>query len=193
LTFIILALNENFGDYTQIILIGVSFLRYNRFESFKIKESILITFLNETVLWWHWIVVGIALLIWDMSMGTFFILGLGVAAIIVGILDTAFEISFTLELTLWMIFSIIAIMIWFKWFREKPVTQSGQSNYTLDTLGIVKEEIQPHQRGKVTFDTPVLGNTSWHAISKILIPEGTRVKIVQINGQLIEVEPLTKN
>jgi membrane protein implicated in regulation of membrane protease activity len=193
LTFIILALNENFGDYIQIILIGVSFLRYNRFESFKIKESILITFLNETVLWWHWIVVGIALLIWDMSMGTFFILGLGVAAIIVGILDTAFEISFTLELTLWMIFSIIAIMIWFKWFREKPVTQSGQSNYTLDTLGIVKEEIQPHQRGKVTFDTPVLGNTSWHAISKILIPEGTRVKIVQINGQLIEVEPLTKN
>lgn len=153
----------------------------------------MITFLNETVLWWHWIVVGIALLIWDMSMGTFFILGLGVAAIIVGILDTAFEISFTLEITLWMLFSIIAIMIWFKWFREKPVTQSGQSNYTLDTLGIVKEEIQPHQRGKVTFDTPVLGNTSWHAISKILIPEGTRVKIVQINGQLIEVEPLTKN
>ena len=151
----------------------------------------LIEFLNETVLWWHWIIFGIALLIWDMSMGTFFILGLGVAAIIVGILDTFLGTSFTVELTIWMILSILVIAVWFKWFREEPVTDSGQSNYRLDTLGVVMEDIQPHSRGKVTFDTPVLGNTSWHAISKVDIDKGTRVKIVQINGQLIEVEPLT--
>jgi membrane protein implicated in regulation of membrane protease activity len=151
----------------------------------------LIEFLNETVLWWHWIVFGIALLIWDMSMGTFFVLGLGVAAIIVGILDTFLSTSFTVELTIWMILSILVIAVWFKWFREEPVTDSGQSNYRLDTLGIVMEDIQPHSRGKVTFDTPVLGNTSWHAISKVDIDKGTRVKIVQINGQLIEVEPVT--
>ena len=151
----------------------------------------LIEFLNETVLWWHWIVFGIALLIWDMSMGTFFVLGLGVAAIIVGILDTFLSTSFTVELTIWMILSILVIAVWFKWFREEPVTDSGQSNYRLDTLGVVMEDIQPHSRGKVTFDTPVLGNTSWHAISKVDIDKGTRVKIVQINGQLIEVEPVT--
>ncbi len=150
----------------------------------------LIEFLNETILWWHWIVFGIALLIWDMSMGTFFILGLGVAAIVVGLIDIFVGTSFTVELTIWMILSILAIAAWFKWFREEPVTESGQSNYRLDTLGIVMEDIQPHSRGKVTFDTPVLGNTSWHAISKVDIDKGTRVKIVQINGQLIEVEPL---
>ena len=153
----------------------------------------MIQFLNETILWWHWIVLGIALLIWDMSMGTFFILGLGVAAIIVGLLDIFFDLSFTMELIIWMILSILAIAAWFKWFREDPITDSGQSNYRLDTLGIVMEDIQPHSRGKVTFDTPVLGNTDWHAISKIDIVKGTRVQIVQINGQLIEVEPLTAN
>ena len=153
----------------------------------------MIEFLNETVLWWHWIVFGIALLIWDMTMGTFFILGLGVAAIIVGILDIFLETSFTMELTIWMILSILVIAAWFKWFREEPVTESGQSNYRLDTLGVVMEDIQPHSRGKVTFDTPVLGNTSWHAISKVDIDKGTRVKIVQINGQLIEVEPLIQS
>ena len=151
----------------------------------------MIEFLNETILWWHWIVFGIALLIWDMSMGTFFILGLGVAAIIVGLIDIFAGTSFTVELTIWMILSVLAIAAWFKWFREEPVTESGQSNYRLDTLGVVMEDIQPHSRGKVTFDTPVLGNTSWHAISKVNIDKGTRVKIVQINGQLIEVEPLT--
>jgi hypothetical protein len=150
----------------------------------------LIEFLNETVLWWHWIVFGIGLLILDMTMGTFFILGLGVAAIIVGILDIYLELSFTLELTIWMILSILAIAAWFKWFRENPVTDSGQSNYRLDTLGVVMEDIQPHSRGKVTFDTPVLGNTSWHATAKVDIDKGSRVQIVQINGQLIEVEPI---
>ena len=150
----------------------------------------MIQFLNETVLWWHWIVLGIALLIWDMTMGTFFILGLGVAAIIVGVLDIFLDLSFTVELTIWMILSILAITAWFKWFREEPVTDSGQSNYRLDTLGVVMEDIQPHSRGKVTFDTPVLGNTNWHAISKVDIDKGSRVKIVQINGQLIEVEPI---
>ena len=151
----------------------------------------MIEFLNETILWWHWIVLGVALLIWDMSMGTFFILGLGVAAIIVGVLDIFLDLSFTVELAIWMILSVLVIAAWFKWFREEPVTESGQSNYRLDTLGVVMEDIQPHSRGKVTFDTPVLGNTSWHAISKVNIDKGTRVKIVQINGQLIEVEPLT--
>ncbi len=153
----------------------------------------MIEFLNETVLWWHWIVLGIALLIWDMTLGTFFILGLGIAAIIVGLLDMFIDTSFTAELTIWMILSILVIAVWFKWFREQPVTESGQSNYRLDTLGVVMEDIQPHSRGKVTFDTPVLGNTSWHAISKVDLDKGTRVKIVQINGQLIEVEPLSKN
>ena len=150
----------------------------------------MIAFLNETVLWWHWIVFGIVLLIIEMSTGTFFMLGLGVAAIVVGIIDTLLGTSFTAELGIWMVLSILAIAAWFKWFREPPVTDSGQSNYRLDTLGTVLEEIHPHARGKVTFDAPVLGNTSWHATSKVDLEKNMRVKIVEINGQLIEVEPL---
>jgi len=151
----------------------------------------LIGFLNETVLWWHWIVFGIVLLIIEMSTGTFFMLGLGVAAIVVGVIDTLLGTSFTVELGIWMILSILAIVAWFKWFREPPVTDSGQSNYRLDTLGTVLEEIHPHSRGKVTFDAPVLGNTSWHATSKADLEKNTRVKIVEINGQLIEVEKIS--
>ena len=150
----------------------------------------MIALLNESVLWWHWIIFGIILLILEMSTGTFFMLGLGVAAIVVGIIDATVGTSFTVELSIWVVLSILAIMAWFKWFRENPITDSGQSNYRLDTLGIVMEDIQPHSRGKVTFDTPVLGNSSWHATAKVDINKDTRVQIVQINGQLIEVEPV---
>ena len=151
----------------------------------------MIEFLNETVLWWHWIILGITLLILEMGMGTFFMLGLGVAAILVGIIDSFVGTSFRVELFTWMLLCILFIIAWYKWLRSKPITNSGQSNYRLDTLGTVIEEIQPHSRGKVTFDTPVLGNTSWHATAKVAITKNSRIKIVEINGQLIEVEPTT--
>jgi len=150
----------------------------------------LIEFLNETVLWWHWIIFGIILLIVDMTLATFFILGLGAAAVIVGVVDLLVMTTFTQELSIWMVLAILIIAGWFKWFRQKPLTQSGQSNYRLDTLGTITQAIEPHSRGKVTFDTPVLGNTTWQATSKVALEANTRVQIVQINGQLIEVEPL---
>ncbi|MDM5272721.1 NfeD family protein [Sulfurovum sp. zt1-1] len=150
----------------------------------------MIAFLNDSMLWWHWIILGIILLIIEMNLGTFFILGLGVAAILVGVIDLLFGTSFNTELLIWIILSLLSIAAWFKWFREPPQTDSGQSNYRLDTLGSVLEEIEPHSRGKVKFDSPVLGNTTWHATAKVKIAKDIRVKIVQINGQLIEVEPV---
>lgn len=148
----------------------------------------MIEFLNQTVLWWHWVVLGIILLILEMSSGTFIMLGLGVAAIFVGLLDSVMSTSFTTELSIWMILSILSIAAWFKWVKDPAVSHTGQSNYTLDTLGTVTEEIYPHDRGKVIFDTPVLGNTVWHATAKENIDKDSRVKIIEVNGQLIEVQ-----
>jgi len=150
----------------------------------------MITFLNEFMLWWHWIVLGIILLIIEMNLGTFFMLGLGAAAILVGVIDRLFGTTFNTELFVWILLSLLSIAAWFKWFRQPHQSDSGQSNYRLDTLGRVLEEIEPHSRGKVKFDLPVLGNTIWHATAKVKIAKDTRVAIVQINGQLIEVEPI---
>jgi len=115
-------------------------------------------------------------------------LGLGVAAIFVGLLDSVMGTSFTTELSIWMLLSILSIAAWFKWVKDPTVSHTGQSNYTLDTLGTVTEEIHPHDRGKVVFDIPVLGNTVWHATAKKSISKDTRVKIIEVNGQLIEVQ-----
>jgi len=151
----------------------------------------LIALLHD-ITWWHWIVFGVVLIVIEMSTGTFFMLTLGISAILVGTLDLFFELSFKAEILLWLLFAIFSIIAWMKWFKEKTVSNSGQSDYRLDTLGTVTELIKPHQRGKVIFDAPVLGNTRWHATSRVDIAPGTRVSIVEINGQLIEVAPLTE-
>ncbi len=144
------------------------------------------------VLWWHWIVFGLLLLVLEMMSGTFMLLFLGVAAILVGVVDVIFDVSFNVELALWIFFSILSIGAWIKWFKEKTITQSGQSNYRLDTLGTVMQTIAPLERGEVIFDTPVLGSTKWQATAKQEILKGARVKIVQINGQIIEVEEIKR-
>ncbi len=152
----------------------------------------MIALLNE-ITWWHWIVFGVVLIVIEMSTGTFFMLTLGISAILVGILDTLFDLSIKVEILLWLLFSILSILIWMKWIKDKTVSNSGQSDYRLETLGTVTKEIHPHGRGKVTFDVPVLGNTKWHATAKTDIAAGTRVKIVEVNGQLIEVAPVTQS
>jgi len=144
--------------------------------------------LNEIVLWWHWIVFGILLLILEMFTGTFLMLGLAIAGILVGISDELFKTSLNFELSLWMALSILVFILWFKWFKNPTISQSGQSNYDFNTLGTILEEVGPQQRGRVIFNTPVLGNSSWYAISKSNISIGSRVRIIEVHGQLIEVE-----
>jgi len=150
----------------------------------------LIVFLNETILWWHWIILGFILLILEINTGTFIILGLGIAAIIIGILDLAINLSFTSEILLWTALSILSLWAWKKWAKVEQISNTGQSNYNLDTLGTVIQNIAPHSRGKVTFDTPILGNTTWTATANTNIQKDSRVKIVEVHGQLIEVTPI---
>jgi len=143
--------------------------------------------LSTELLWWHWIAFGIFLVTIEIFIGTFMMLGLGVAALLVGATDMLFDISVELELSLWLILSLISIALWFKYLRTPIVDNSGQSNYTLETLGVVIKEIPYNGRGEVKFDTPVLGNTIWFATSKESLSEGSRISIVEVKGQLIEV------
>ncbi len=150
----------------------------------------MINYLDTSVLWWYWIVVGLILLILEMNTGTFVILGLGVSAVVVGLLDYAMPMTFMNQILIWIVLSLFSLWAWKRWVKTEDVSDSGQSNYNLDTLGTVIEAIEPHNRGKVTFDTPVLGNTSWTATSTQSIAKDARVKIVDIHGQLIEVTPV---
>ena len=150
----------------------------------------MLALLSESIVWWHWIVAGLVLLIIEMNVGTFIFLGLGLAAVIVGVADLFMDTAFTTEIVLWTILSILALIAWKMWFKEQTISNIGQSNHSFDTQGTVTQEIHAHKRGKVLFDTPVLGNSSWHATAEEAIPKGTRVKITAVNGQIIEVTKL---
>jgi len=151
----------------------------------------MLDFLANILLWWHWIIFGLLLLILEIFTGTFIMLGLGIGAVIVGIIDFIFIISLNQKLLIWSIFSIIIIVILFKYFKDKNSQEkSGQSDYAIGVKGIVEEPIDANGRGKVKFNTPILGNTIWYVTAKEDIPILSKVKVVKIKGQLIEVEKI---
>jgi len=149
----------------------------------------MLDFLADTLLWWHWIIFGLLLLIFEIFTGTFIMLGLGIGATIVGVADLILILSLNKELFIWSIASIIVITILFRYFKDKSKKdKSGQSDYAIGIKGIVEEPIDANGRGKVKFNTPILGNTIWYVTSKEDISILTQVKIVDVKGQLIEVE-----
>jgi membrane protein implicated in regulation of membrane protease activity len=150
----------------------------------------MLEFLTNSLLWWHWITFGILLITVEIFIGTFFMLGLGVSAIIVGVVTFFSTISLEIELTLWILLSLVSIAIWFRYLKDESIENSGQSNYSLKTEGTIEESIEAYGRGKVKFDKPVLGNTIWYATAKENIKLTTRVRIVEVKGQLIEVEEI---
>jgi len=125
-------------------------------------------------------------------MPLFIILWFGLAAIIVGIIDLGFGTSFITEFFIWIVLSVLFLILWFKFFKATTISKSGQSDFKLGTRGIVTEKIEPHKRGKVRFDAPVLGSSEWIAISDKDIEVGASIYIVDINGQLLKVNTKEK-
>jgi len=133
-------------------------------------------------------IFGLVLIVTEIAMPLFVIIWFGLAALVVGLIDLLFATSFMTEIALWTIISVVLLLVWFKFFKEKGISKSGQSDFTLKTKGVVIEKIPHGERGKVRFEAPVLGSSEWNATSEENLEVATTIRIVEVNGQLIKVE-----
>jgi membrane protein implicated in regulation of membrane protease activity len=140
------------------------------------------------LLWWHWAILGVFLAIGELFTGTFILLGFGIGAIFTGVIDLIFHLSITFELIYFIIFSLISIYLFLKFLKNIEIDKSGQSDYAIGAVGVVIEPIKANERGRVRFNSPILGNTIWIATAKEDIEVSSKVKIINIIGQIIEVE-----
>ena len=150
----------------------------------------MLEFLNSVLQWWHWIIIGIVFFILEITTFTLIFIGFGITSILVGIIDLIFNTNINFELSIWGIFSIVSITIWYRFFKIKTVSNAGQSNSMTDMKGIVIEEINPYDRGRVKFNIPLLGEREWEAISKTdkKISCGSQIDVIQVKGQILLVE-----
>ena len=145
-------------------------------------------FLMHDLLWWHWIAFGLILVVAEIVVPLFVIIWFGLAAIMIGLLGLFVVIGFVSQFALWIVLSLLFLLLWFKYFQQDNHTESGQADFRFDTKGVVIETIPHGARGKVRFETPVLGSSEWQASSDETLTRGDIIRIVDVNGQLIKVK-----
>ena len=142
--------------------------------------------------YWQWIVFGIALMLSEIFIGSFFIVWFGAAAVVVGLLVLPLpNMSGTAQLVIWAISSASFALAWFKLIKPLNIdkTKAGLSKEAL--LGEVGQVLQVpsgDKRGKVRFPAPVLGSDEWLIISHEAVSIGDRVSVVDLSGNALIVK-----
>lgn len=141
--------------------------------------------LNSTIEYWHWIVFGLALAALEIFAPSFFMIWLGVSAIVVGLLTWILPLSFAAELLIWGALSLGCLMLWFKFIspRMKDATKSGMAKEALlGQVGTVLEYNSSFSRGTLRFPAPLLGEDEWRFISQDNLSSGDKVVVTDTSG-----------
>ena len=148
--------------------------------------------MDFALLYWHWIVFGIGLMLLEIFLGSFFILWFGAAAIVVGILMVPLPaMSVIAQVLIWAISSTAFAFAWFKLIKplNTDKTKAGLSREALlGEIGQVLRVPNGEQRGKVRFPAPVLGSDEWLIISQEDLDIGDRVSVIDLSGNALIVK-----
>lgn len=143
-----------------------------------------------SLLWWHWIVIGLLLVIAEMaSAGGFYVIFFGVAALLVGIL-AAFGIAgpASVQVLLFSILSVGSLAIFrsrlLAWMQLDP--QRPAVDPLIGEIGMAQEDIAAGGVGRLE-----LRGTAWSArnATSSALPRGTRCRVVRVEGLMLHVEP----
>ena len=144
---------------------------------------------------WHWFVLGILLILSELILPAFAALWFGIAAIVVSILYWLFpSMSFTFQIVCWIVLSIICTVVWFKFVKPLSIdkTKAGLSREaTIGQIGMVIQTGLHHEQILVRFPMPVLGSDEWHCRCSVPVQVGDRVRVVDILGNDLVVQPHT--
>ncbi|WP_374242926.1 NfeD family protein [Zoogloea sp.] len=142
--------------------------------------------------WWHWIVLGIALVIAELAVPAFFIIWFGLGALLVGLAMLAVPLGATAQIGLWVVASVAMVGLWFRVFKGgeylRSRTRVGQSDgEPIGEIGLMTKPAEPFARGRLRFQKPVLGAEEWECVADAPIAVGERVRVVAIEGSFLKV------
>ena len=148
--------------------------------------------LNNNVLWWHWVVFGIILTAAEIAVPSFVIIWLGIAAIIVGVVEYLFSPLFSTQLYLWTFLSVLFLLIWFVYFKKTFRSPVGQSEGEYVHIPGRITEVLGSRRYRAEFELPVLGDRKWVVESETPLEVDDIIEVSEVYGQIIKVCKKTK-
>jgi len=144
-----------------------------------------------SVAYWHWILLGIALVAAEIFLSGFTALWFGLGAILCGLLLWLMPgMPVAVQLLLWLLFSCGFAIFWFRYFKPRMVdkTKAGIAREAvIGTSGMVIQVPVEDGRGRVRFTLPVLGDDEWEFICEQPVQLGDRVHIKDFSGNALVV------
>ena len=143
-----------------------------------------------TILWWHWLVLGLLLVLLELAAsGGFYIIFFGIAALLVGLLSALGVAGpLWLQLLLFSGLSVGALLLFrarlLKWLQIDP--QAPTVDSLIGEIGIVDHDLPPDGVGKVE-----VRGSAWSArnATSSLLARGARCRVVRVEGLMLFVEP----
>ena len=144
------------------------------------------------LLYWHWIVIGVALVLSEIFLGSFFIFWFGAAAIVVGLILLVMpSLGVATQILLWTVLSTLLALAWFKFLKplSRDRTTAGLSREAI--MGETGQVLSPpngEKRGMLRFPAPVLGSDEWLIMSQDTLASGDRVSVGDVSGNSLIVK-----
>ena len=145
--------------------------------------------------WWHWMVLGVVLVLLELAIPAFFVVWFGLGALIVGlILAFAPEAPLAVQIVAWIAASLAFVALWFKVFKAHVHrTRVGLSKGQFaGEVGLVTRAIRPFEKGQIRFQKPILGAEAWEAMADEELAPGDRVHVLSVEGNILRVERARK-
>lgn len=146
------------------------------------------------ILYWHWLVFGMILMIAEIFIPSFTVFWFGLAALAMGLLSLlGVSLPLAGELFCWVVLSILFTLAWFKWIRPRAIdrTKAGLSREAVvGERGIIIRVPGAERRGEVRFSVPLLGADTWPCLAQSQLREGDSVMVKDVLGNALLVEPI---
>ena len=142
------------------------------------------------ILWWHWLVLGLILVVAEMAAaGGFYIIFFGLAAVVVGLLASIGAAGpLWTQLLLFTVLSVTSLLLFrarlLTWFQVDP--QAPPVDSLVGEIGTASEDLAPGAMGRVE-----LRGSAWMARNRgaAAIGRGSRCRVVRVDGLTLSVEP----
>lgn len=137
---------------------------------------------------WHWFILGGALIIIEMLVPSTLFLWPGVSALIVGVLKLSVPaLTWPVAISIWAVLSVVTVVGWTKYRKAHPaeLPDTGLNQRGQQFIGQVYILSKPLENGKGEIKA---GDTVWAVTGHGSLPAGVNVRVTGSDGAVLVVE-----
>jgi hypothetical protein len=154
-----------------------------------------VSIMEFTVLWWHWLALGLLLVVAELVVPSFTIFWFGLGAALTGLLMLPFPgLPMSAQLAFFALFSACCTVFWFRILRPRMADRrtAGMSREAI--LGepgiVIRSAAVAGDQGRIRFSVAQLGSDEWPCICREPLRQGDQARVTGINGHVLTVEKL---